>query len=63
MISIEQKPYSTTFYYAGEYINNDKTYVFTLIEMDNSIEITWVDETPDNSKNIERDIEKIFISR
>lgn len=61
MISIESKPFSSTEFYSGDYIVNDKKYDFTLeVNDDSSKVVTWMEEIPEGEENIERDIFRVF---
>ncbi len=62
-IFIEPEAFSSTHFYAGQYTENNQEYGFTLAvthDMDNgmvlSTEITWIDDTPDNTAEAEEKI-------
>lgn len=56
----------TMIWYYGDVVVNGFTYPFSLCEMyepntgTSSYEVTWVDETPENSKGLEKMIEDKF---
>ena len=67
-IQIDREPFAETRYYSGTYSDlNEKEYSFTLItELDENsnflflTEITWADGTPDDSKDIEKEIKEVW---
>lgn len=70
MIILSESPYSINSFYEGSYTSEDKkVHHFTFIEMlmknpdDSDYDITWVDTTPDNSEEAERQIVEKFYNR
>ena len=62
-ITIDNRPFSKTEYYNGEYRNDDKAYKFTIASGDNLTEVTWCDETPEDSETVEQQILFNFLSK
>ena len=66
-IKIENQPFSSTHYYAGEYIENTPTtataYSFTLTKMDEGAEVTFIDSKPKNVTKVKREIKAYFMSK
>ena len=69
-IKINEKPFSIDKWYSGKYIKDngdeleykEELYKFTIHSMDNglTLEITWIDEEPDDSGEIEDEIKQKF---
>lgn len=62
-IEIDKSPFSTDYWYSGKIYQNEIEYEFTLLNGDNLDSITWINETPDNSEKLEKEIIEQFKSR
>lgn len=63
-IYIESKPFAIDKFYAGVYTDKEgKEYVFTLLETDNQLDITWTYEIPAFHKVVEETLKEQFRKR
>jgi len=68
MIVIAEESFAETLYYDGKYtINNEEgvevEYEFTLVDLGDAIDITWIGQVPEERDNIESEISKEYQSR